>query len=56
MIDEKELIEIIKDHKEKVYCDGGFANTAYAMAHDHIIEIIEILAKHTKERANDERN
>ena len=55
MIDEKILIEMIKDYKKKVYCDGGFANTVYGMAHDHIIEIIEILARHTQKGTDNEQ-
>ena len=48
MIDEKALIELIKDHKEKVRCDNASFNTIYGMAHDHIIELVEILATHSK--------
>ena len=44
MIDEQELIEMIKDHKQKV-CGDGFVYEAYGVAHDHIIDLIEMLEK-----------
>ena len=45
MIDEKVLIEMIKDHKKSVRCDSAYINEIYGMAHEHIIGLIEILAK-----------
>ena len=45
MIDEKELIEKIKDHKKKICVKDDFAYEIYGIAHDHIIELIEMMAK-----------
>ena len=42
-IDADKLIKVVKQHKVDVSGKGAFGE-AYAMAHDHIIEIIEILA------------
>lgn len=44
MIDEKELIVLIERHKKNVTCGNPFTDGVYAMAHDHIIELVEILA------------
>lgn len=47
MIDEKEIIELIKQHKQDVAgYDNDPMSSGYKLAHDHIIEIIEIYAKH----------
>ena len=39
------LIKRIEDHKHKL-CDGqtGYLNAAYALAHEHIIELISVEA------------
>ena len=52
MIDEKELIQLIKDHKETVKCDYKPYNEVYGLAHDHIISIVEILAKNTNQNGD----
>ena len=44
MIDEKELIEAIKLHKKNVCCGDSKIDIGYGMAHDHIIDLINILA------------
>ena len=49
MIDEKELIQLIKDHKEAVTCDSKLLNEVYGMAHDHIISLVEFLVKNTNQ-------
>ena len=45
MIDEKQLIIMIEDHKNLVTCDNKHMNEVYGMAHDHIIELVKILAR-----------
>ena len=54
MIDEQVLIEMIKKHKELITCDNEHFNTVYGMAHDHIIELIKLLAKRTSKGADNE--
>ena len=54
VIDEKVLVEMIKEHKKNVRCNGAFVNEIYGMAHDHIINLIEILAKRTTKGADNE--
>lgn len=48
MIDENKLIELIKENKNDACCGDSIVFQTYAMAHDHIIEIVEMLAKLTR--------
>jgi hypothetical protein len=48
MIDEKILIEKIKDHAQKVGCGNTAVEAGYQLAHEHIIDIIHILQKQNK--------
>lgn len=51
MIDENELIKLIESHKRATVGDKkSVVNEVYSMAHDHIIEIVKILADFTKDR------
>lgn len=45
MIDEKKLIEEILEHKDKVKACDKRVNEVYELAHDHIIDIINIQPK-----------
>ena len=54
-IDEKVLIERIKRHKENVRCDNDLVNMIYGLAHDHIIDIIKIMAKNTQGGTDNEQ-
>lgn len=42
LIDADELIKAIKNHKTNVESGSGFANEIYALAHEHIIDVITI--------------
>ena len=42
MIDSERLKERIQKHKEAVKCDNPEANAFYQLAHNHIIELVEI--------------
>ena len=50
MIDEKQLIKIIQEHKQFVVCGNPQIDFIYGQAHDHIIRLIEILAENTERR------
>ena len=45
MVDTDTLIERIKHHRDNVTCDTPQVNETYKLAHDHIIELIEMLVK-----------
>ena len=42
LIDADELIKAIENHKTNVASESGFANEIYALAHEHIIDVITI--------------
>ena len=42
LIDADELIKSIENHKTNVESESGFANEIYALAHEHIIDVITI--------------
>lgn len=49
MIDENELIELIERHKRVTVGDTkSVVNEVYSMAHDHIIDLVKLLADMTK--------
>ncbi len=50
MIDEKILIEKIKDHAQKVggSVSRGAVQSGYLLAHEHIIDIVRTLSKKNK--------
>lgn len=48
MIDEKILIETIKDHAQKVGCGKTVVEAGYQLAHEHIIDIVHIISKQNK--------
>ena len=45
MIDEKKLIEAILEHKDKIKSCDKRVDEVYELAHDHIIDIINIQPK-----------
>ena len=45
MIDEKKLIEDILEHKDKIKSCDKRVDEVYSLAHDHIIDIINIQPK-----------
>ena len=45
MIDEKILIEEIKEHAKKVGCGHTAVETGYQLAHKHIIDIVRLISK-----------
>ena len=42
LIDADELIKAIENHKTNVASESGFANEIYSLAHEHIIDVINI--------------
>ena len=52
MLDEKILIEAIKDHAKKVGLGNSFAEAGYQLAHEHIIDIIHILQIKENQKVN----
>lgn len=42
LIDADALIEAIRSHYENVYCEDAVLNNFYRLAHEHVIDVVNI--------------